>query len=75
MSGGPSTRASAHTHLVGMVGGPEELPVADLTTRRSVLRKMILEKVQDPIDIRNIPNMEVVVKVGGDVLAAWGKVN
>ena len=47
----------------------------DLPTRRSVLRKMILEKVQDPRDIRNIPNMEVAVKVGGDVLAAWGKIN
>ena len=75
MSGGPSTRASAHTHFVDLVGGPEELPLADLPTRRSVLRKMILEKVQDPRDIRNIPNMEVAVKVGGDVLAAWGKIN
>ena len=76
MSGGPSTRASAHTHLVGMVGGPEELPLADLPTRRSVLRKMILEKMQDPSrDIRNIPNMEVACKVGGAVLDAWGKIN
>ena len=75
MSGGPSTRASAHTHLVDMVGGPEELPLADLPTRRSVLRKMILEKMQDPRDIRNIPNMEVAVKVGGSVLDAWGKIN
>ena len=75
MSGGPSTRASAQTPMVDMVGGSEELPLADLPTRRSVLRKMILEKGQDPRDIRNIPNMEVAVKVGGDVLAAWGKIN
>ena len=58
MSGGPSTRASAQTPMVDMVGGPEELPLADLPTRRSVLRKMFLEKV-NPRDIRNIPNMEV----------------
>ena len=54
MSGGPSTRASAHTHFVDLVGGPEELPLADLPTRRSVLRKMILEEYRSGIPAQEV---------------------
>ena len=61
--------------MVDMMGGPEELPLANLPTRRSVLRKMFLEKVNDPRDIRNISNMEVAVKVGEAVLTSWRKIN
>ena len=36
---------------------------------------MILEKVQDPRDYRNIPNMEVAVKVGKAVMTLWNRIN
>ena len=47
------------------MGTAEDLPLADLPTRRKVLQKMMLEKLNDPRDYRNIPTMELTGKKGG----------
>ena len=54
MSGGKST-IFAQPQLSNFVGTAEDLPLADLPTRRNVLQKMMLEKLNDPRDYRNIP--------------------
>ena len=33
-----------------VVGKPEDLPLADLPTRRNVLQKMLFEKLNSPVD-------------------------
>ena len=75
MSAGANTRSAAQSHLADLVGSPEDLPLADLPTRRNVLQKMLLEKLRDPRDYRHIPIMEVAEKVGKDVTSAWKKIN
>ena len=75
MPGATNTRASAHTNMTDLIGSPEDLPLADLPTRRNVLQKMILEKVQDPRDYRHITNMELAIKVGKAVMTLWTRLN
>ena len=74
MSGGKSTR-SAQPQLVNFVGTPEDLPLADLPTRRNVLQKMMLDKLNDPRDNRHIPTMELAAKTGRAVLSQWSQMN
>ena len=69
-----STR-SPQTNLAELVGSPEELPLADLATRRNVLKKMQLEKLRDPRNYTHIPNMDLAEKTGKAVYSAWRKVN
>ena len=58
-----------------MIGNPEELPMADLPTRRNVLLKMLLERMKDGRDLRNIPFMELTARVKKSLRAAWMRVN
>ena len=64
MSGGKSTRL-AKPQLSNFVGTADDLPLVDLLTRRNLLKKMMLEKLNDPRDYRNIPTMELTGKTGG----------
>ena len=64
MSGGKSTRF-AQPQLSNFVGTAGDLPLADLLTRRKLLHKMMLEKLNNPRDYRNIPTMELTGKTGG----------
>ena len=54
MSAKKGTR-SAQPQLMNFVGPPEELPLADLPTRRNVLQKMMLDKLNDPRYEKQIP--------------------
>ena len=63
MSGDKSTRL-AQLKLSNIVGTAEDLPLADLPTRRNLLQKMMLEKLNDPRDYRNNPTMELTGKTG-----------
>ena len=76
MSGRKSTR-SAQPQLVNLVGPPEDLPLADLPTRRNVLQKMMQEKLNDPSlrYERHIPTMELAGKTGWAVLSLWTQMN
>ena len=74
MSAGKGTRA-AQPQLGNFVGTPQDLPLADLPTRRNVLQKMMWEKLNDPRDHRNIPIMELAGKTGRAVIAMWTKMN
>ena len=75
MSSVSGTRSAVQTHLADLVGTPNELPLADLPTRRSILQKMLLVRMQDPRDYRNIPIMEVADKLGKAVTSIWLKCN
>ena len=72
---GSSTRSSDQNHLTELVGSPADLPLSDLPTRRNILQKMLLERLQDPRDTRNIPNMEIAGKVARAAMAAWRRIN
>ena len=74
MSAAKSTRSTQPT-LSDFVGTPEELPLADLPTRRNVLQKMMLEKLNDPRYERHIPTMELAGKTGRAVLSLWTQMN
>ena len=67
----------AQPQLVNFVGPPEDLPLADLSTRRNVLQKMMLEKLNDPSlrYERHIPTMELAGKTGRAVLSLWTQMN
>ena len=69
------TRCSSQSRLTALIGNAEELPVADLPTRRNILQKMILERMKDSRDVRHIPIMELAVKVEKALRAAWLKVS
>ena len=72
---GRSTRSSDQNHLTELVGSPEDLPLSDLPTRRNILQKMLLQKLHDPRDSRNIPNMEIAGQVARAAMAAWRRIN
>ena len=74
MSGGKSTRF-AQPQLSNFVGTAGDLPLADLLTRRKLLHKMMLEKLNDPRDYRNIPTMELTGKTGGGFISQWTQIN
>ena len=74
MSAGKGTR-SAQPQLGNFVGTPQDLPLADLPTRRNVLQKMMWEKLNDPRDYRNIPTMELAGKTGRAVISIWTQMN
>ena len=74
MSAGKGTR-SAQPQLGNFAGTPQDLPLADLPTRRNVLQKMMWEKLNDPRDHRNIPIMELAGKTGRAVIAMWTQMN
>ena len=76
MSGRKSTR-SAQPQLVNLAGPPEDLPLADLPTRRNVPQKMMQEKLNDPSlrYERHIPTMELAGKTGWAVLSLWTQMN
>ena len=74
MSAAKSTRSTQPT-FSDFVGTPEELPLADLPTRRNVLQKMMLEKLNDPRYERHIPTMELAGKTGRAVLSLWTQMN
>ena len=71
----PRTRGAAHSHLTALIGKADDLPTADLPTRRNVLQALIKERLTDPRDIRNIPIMEMAGKVGRMVSSKWLVVN
>ena len=77
MSGG--TRSSLTTKMTELVGSPEDLPMADLPTRRCILRKMLLEKMVESREgdryFRHVTNMEVAGKVAKSTLSLWKKIN
>ena len=74
MSAKKGTR-SAQPQLMNFVGPPEELPLADLPTRRNVLQKMMLDKLNDPRYEKQIPIIELARKTGHAVLSLWTKQN
>ena len=51
------TRAAVSSSMTDLIGGPEELPTADLPTKRSVMKAMLMERVADTRDVRHIPVM------------------
>ena len=71
----PRTRGAAHSHLTALIGKADDLPTADLPTRRNVLQALIKERLTDLRDIRNIPIMEMAGKVGRMVSSKWLEVN
>ncbi len=75
MSGGASTRSATKTHLADLVGKPQELPQADLPTKRGILQMMLLVRLEDPRDYRKVPIMELARKVGRAVSSIWLKCN
>ena len=71
----PRTRGAAHSHLTALIGKADDLPTADLPTRRNVLQALIKERLTDTRDIRNIPIMEMAGKIGRTVSSKWLEIN
>ena len=69
------TRAAVSSSMTDLIGGPEELPIADLPTKRSVMKAMLMERVADTRDVRHIPVMELAGKVGRKVTSKWLEIN
>ena len=65
--------------MTELVGSPEDLPLADLPTRRCILRKMLLEKMIESREgdryYKHVTNMEVAEKVAKSTLFLWKKIN
>ena len=73
MAGG--TRASVSSHLSKMIGKPEDLPAADLPTKRNVLQQVLKLRLQDPRYSRSIPITELAGRVGKMVIESWMRIN
>ena len=65
--------------MTELIGSPEDLPMADLPTRRCILRKMLLEKMVESREgdryYSHVTNMEVAEKVAKSTLSLWKKIN
>ena len=65
--------------MTELVGSPEDLPLADIPTRRCILRKMLLEKMVESREgdryYKHVTNMEVAEKVAKSTLSLWKKIN
>ena len=69
------TRASTNSYLSKMIGRPEDLPAADLPTKRNVLQQVLKLRLQDPRYFRNIPIAELAGRVGKMVIGSWMRIN
>lgn len=73
MPGGGGTRASAHSHLTNLIDKPNDLPLADLPTRRNILQKILEQKMVSPKYKK--PISIIAFEVGKMVKAKWMEIN
>ena len=61
------TRAGTSSSMTSLIGKPEQLPQADLPTRRNVLQRIMQVKLQDTKDKRHNPIACIASSVGDEV--------
>ena len=69
------TRARTSSSMRSLIGKPEQLPQADLPTRRNVLQRIMQVRLQDTKDKRHNPIACIASSVADEVRDIWLRIN
>ena len=69
------TRARTSSSMRSLIGKPEQLPQADLPTRRNVLQRIVQVRLQDTKDKRHNPIACIASSVADEVRDHWLRIN